>query len=147
MEEEKKGKGFVVKDRRLFGESGEARPDDTKTDVPPGDAQEEPPKATGASERTEEGPSPSEEDGFLPEVNFANFILSLGTTAFYHFGDLPDEAEGKAEKNLAAAKQTIDLLSMLESKTKGNLDKDEQALLEGILYELRLRFVKETTSK
>jgi len=147
MEEEKKGKGFVVKDRRLFGESGEARPDDTKTDAPPRAAQEEHPKSTGASERTEEQPSPSEEGGFLPEVNFANFILSLGTTAFYHFGDLPDQAGGTAEKNLAAAKQTIDLLSMLESKTKGNLDKDEQALLEGILYELRLRFVKETTSK
>jgi len=147
MEEEKKGKGFVVKDRRVFGESGEARPDDTKTEAPPKAAQEEHPKATGASEKAEGSPSSSEGEGFLPEVNFANFILSLGTTAFYHFGDLPDQAGGQAEKNLAAAKQTIDLLSMLESKTKGNLDKDEQALLEGILYELRLRFVKETTSK
>ncbi|HOG18055.1 MAG TPA: DUF1844 domain-containing protein [Syntrophales bacterium] len=147
MEEEKKDKGFVVKDRRLFGESGEARTETTRTDEPPKAPQEERPKAAGGQEETSEGPPPSPEDGFLPEVNFANFILSLGTTAFYHFGDLPDRDGGKAEKNIAAAKQTIDLLSMLKSKTEGNLDKDEQALLEGILYELRLRFVKETTSK
>jgi hypothetical protein len=147
MEEEKKGKGFVVKDRRVFGESGEARTEDAKTEPAPKASEREEPKATGGREKAVEEPPLSAEDGFLPEVNFANFILSLGTTAFYHFGDLPDQAGGKAEKNIAAAKQTIDLLSMLKSKTEGNLDKDEQALLEGILYELRLRFVKETTSK
>ncbi len=147
MEEEKKGKGFVVKDRRVFGESGETRTEEAKTDPAPKAPQREEPKAAGTAGGTDAEPSPSEEDGFLPEVNFANFILSLGTTAFYHFGDLPDQAGGHAEKNLAAAKQTIDLLSMLKSKTEGNLDKDEHALLEGILYELRLRFVKETTSK
>jgi hypothetical protein len=63
----------------------------------------------------------------------------------YHFGDFPDPVTNEARRNLAAAKQTIDLLSILKAKTEGNLTADEKQLLEGILYELRLRFVKEKT--
>ena len=65
----------------------------------------------------------------------------------YHFGDFPDPATNEARRDLAAAKQTIDLLSILQAKTEGNLTADEKQLLEGILYELRLRFVKEKTKK
>jgi hypothetical protein len=61
----------------------------------------------------------------------------------YHLGDFPDPTTKKAERNLAAAKQTIDMLSMLRNKTTGNLDTDEKQLLEGILYELMIRYVKE----
>jgi hypothetical protein len=61
----------------------------------------------------------------------------------YHFGDFPDPVTKKAEKNLAAAKHTIDMLNMLKNKTAGNLDENEKELLEGILYELMMRYVKE----
>ena len=61
----------------------------------------------------------------------------------FHFGDFPEYEGGGAEKNLPAAKQTIDILDMLSEKTKGNLGADEQSLLQGVLYELKMRYVKE----
>jgi hypothetical protein len=77
------------------------------------------------------------------EVNFASFVLSLSTSAMYHFGDFPDPVSKKAERNLAAAKQTIDILTMLKDKTEGNLDEGEKSLIDGMLFELRMRYVKE----
>ena len=78
-----------------------------------------------------------------PAVSFAHFILSLGTTAAIHFGDLPDPATGEpGETNLAAASQMIDLIAMLQEKTRGNLEPAESKLLEDLLYDLRLRFVQ-----
>ena len=65
----------------------------------------------------------------------------------YHFGDFPDPVTKETRRNLPAAKQTIDILTLLKTKTEGNLDEDEKQLLGGILYELRMRFVKETTKK
>ena len=61
----------------------------------------------------------------------------------FHFGDFPDPVSKKAERNLAAAKQTIDILGMLQTKTTGNLDENEKSLLDGLLFELRMRYVKE----
>ena len=76
-------------------------------------------------------------------ITFAQFIISLGTTAAVHFGDLPDPVSGeKGEANLLAAAQMIDLLSMLQSKTTGNLEPAEAKLLDDLLYDLRLRFVQ-----
>ena len=100
------------------------------------------------AETAPEGAAASEaDDAPLPEINFASFIFSLSTTAMYHFGDFPDPVTKESRRNLAAAKQTIDILSILEAKTEGNLAEDEKQLLEGILYELRMRFVKEMTKK
>ena len=76
-------------------------------------------------------------------ISFAQFIISLGTTAAVHFGDLPDPSSGeKGEPNLVAAAQMIDLLSMLQSKTTGNLEPAESKLLDDLLYDLRMRFVQ-----
>ena len=78
-------------------------------------------------------------------ISFAAFVLSLAHTAAVHFGDIPDPMSGqKAETNLPAAQQMIDILSLLEAKTRGNLTAEERQLLEQILYELRLRFVEVT---
>ncbi|HAJ27025.1 MAG TPA: DUF1844 domain-containing protein [Syntrophus sp. (in: bacteria)] len=82
-------------------------------------------------------------EGYLPEVNFMNLILSLSTTAMFHFGDYPDPASGKASKNLAAAKHTIDTIGMLKAKTEGNLEDHEKTLIDTVLFELRMRYVKE----
>jgi len=140
MEEEKKEKGFVIKDRRHFDESGTTR------EEPEAGADREKPADGPADARTEKGPADAEEAP-LPEMNFAGFILSLSTTAMFHFGDFPDPVTKEAKRNLVAAKQTIDILNILEAKTKGNLDEDEKQLMEGILYELRMRYVKEMSSK
>ena len=76
-------------------------------------------------------------------INFAAFVLSLAHTAAVHFGDIPDPVSGqKSEVNLPAAQQMIDILALLEEKTRGNLTAEERQLLDQILYELRLRFVE-----
>jgi hypothetical protein len=78
-----------------------------------------------------------------PNINFASFVLSLAATAAVHFGDrLEPGVHEQGEVDLGAAGQMIDILSMLEDKTRGNLTADEQQLIEGVLYELRLRFVE-----
>src|SRR5919201_1651233 len=75
-------------------------------------------------------------------ISFAAFVLSLAHTAAVHFGDIPDPVSGqKSETNLPAAQQMIDILALLELKTRGNLSAEERQLLEQILYELRMRFV------
>ncbi len=143
MEEEKKDKGFVIRDRRLFDESGEARRED------PAPAENAGAETSGAGEGVPAGgpqPAAEETEGYLPEVNFMNFILSLSTTAMFHFGDFPDPASGQAKKNMAAAKHTIDTIAMIETKTRGNLDGNEKSMLDAILFELRMRYVKESSN-
>jgi hypothetical protein len=82
------------------------------------------------------------------ELNFSAFVISLASSAAVHFGDLADASTGERQPpNLPAAKQMIDLLSLMEQKTKGNLDADEQQLLTQVLYELRLRFVQAATDE
>jgi hypothetical protein len=79
-----------------------------------------------------------------PGLPFAAFVLSLASTAAIHFGDLPDPASGEraARPNLEGAAQMIDILEMLEQKTRGNLTAEEREILGQVLYELRLRFVE-----
>ena len=76
-------------------------------------------------------------------VTFAGFILSLATTAAVHFGDIADPSTGeRTQPNLVAAAQMIELIALLQDKTKGNLSEDEARLVEDLLYELRMRFVQ-----
>ena len=82
-----------------------------------------------------------EHDG--DSISFAAFVLSLAHTAAVHFGDIPDPVSGqKSEVNLPAAQQMIDILALLEEKTRGNLTAEERQFLDQILYELRLRYVE-----
>jgi Domain of unknown function (DUF1844) len=81
-------------------------------------------------------------------LTFTAFVLSLASSAAIHFGDLPDPLSGgKAEMNLEGAAQMIEILSLLEQKTRGNLTTDERQLLEQVLYELRMRFVEAKSSE
>jgi DNA-nicking Smr family endonuclease len=142
MEAEKKEKSFVIKDKRIFDESGDVRKEtETLTQEKPLETKAEKAQQPPVEESQE---PPTEE--YLPEMNFANFVLSLSTTTMYHFGDFPDPVSRKAEKNLIAAKQTIDILGLLQTKTEGNLDENEKSLLDGLLFELRMRYVKEKGS-
>jgi uncharacterized protein DUF1844 len=77
-----------------------------------------------------------------PQLSFTAFVLSLASTAAIHFGDLPDPVTGQpGEPNLPAATQMIEILTLLEQKTRGNLTAEERQVLEQVLYELRMRFV------
>lgn len=154
MGEESKEKGFVIKDRRLFDESGAVRAEEGRTEErkpAPGveEPQVPPEEKAPPEEKTppEEETPPQQEEQVFPEINFTGFIFSLSTTAMYHFGDFPDPVTKETRKNLPAAKQTIDILSILRTKTEGNLDEDEKQLLDGILFELRMRFVKEMSKR
>jgi hypothetical protein len=80
----------------------------------------------------------------LPAINFATFIFSLNSSALVQLGMMEDPMTGENVKNLPLAKQTIDILSMLEEKTRGNLAADEAAMLKNILYDLRIHYVKES---
>ncbi len=86
--------------------------------------------------------SDAEEQILLPEVTFSSFIVSLSTAALVHLGEMEEPGTGAKGKNLPMAKHTIDTLAMLQDKTKGNLDDEEKALLDHILFDLRLKFVK-----
>lgn len=76
------------------------------------------------------------------EINFATFVLSLASSAQVHLGLVPNPATKKTEVALHLAKQTIDILEMIEKKTKGNLEENENKLLEQLLYELRMQYME-----
>jgi len=137
MEEEK---GFVIKDKRTFSpETGEPKPEASPQDERKKDSGDEP-----VASKKKEKPE-TEEPVQLPEVSFATFVFSLSSSALLHFGEIPDPTTGQKNRNLPMAKHTIDILGLLEEKTKGNLTEDETQLLKNILYDLRMRYVKQNT--
>ena len=138
MSDEKKD--FEVKDRRIFsGENREAEAAGEKTSAAA--STDDQAQASSAAEKTKA--TETREAPPLPEINFATFVVSLNASALMHLGKIEDPSTGQTDKNLPMAKQTIDILSMLEEKTAGNLTKDEENLLKSILYDLRIIYVKE----
>ncbi|MGB5746052.1 MAG: DUF1844 domain-containing protein [Desulfobacterales bacterium] len=145
MSEEKKD--FEVKDRRIFSQDGQ-NTESADEETPAAPKEEEPAASSTEETRESEAAETSPTDGPdqsapLPEINFATFVVSLNASALLHLGAIEDPTTGKMDKNLPLAKQTIDILSMLEEKTAGNLSKDEEGLLKNILYDLRIIYVKE----
>ena len=120
-------KGFVVKDRRIFtDENKEAEAKDEGTQTQPSTDEKVQSEPTAAKTRAPEAPEPSKSDASeeqpqFPEINFPTFVVSLNASALLHLGAIEDPTSGQKAKNLPMAKQTIDILSMLEEKTAGNL--------------------------
>jgi len=144
MSEEKKE--FVVKDRRIFaGDSKDSEA--SKTEKPPenGKPKEQPLEKPSADASSAEAASADgmEDETQLPEINFITFVLSLNASALVNLGMVENPATQTTVKNLPLAKQTIDILGMLQEKTRGNLSADEENLIKHMLYELRLIYVKE----
>ncbi|MFO7554064.1 MAG: DUF1844 domain-containing protein [Desulfobacterales bacterium] len=130
-------KDFIIKDKRMFAEWDKDQ-----------DKKEEKPKPLDEKARAEEPkkaavPEEDKEDIQLPEINFATFIFSLNHSVLVHLGVIEDPVSGKMAKNLPLAKQTIDILGMMEEKTRGNLTNDEEKMLKNILYDLRMIYIKE----
>jgi hypothetical protein len=127
---ETEDKGFTVKDRRSFGEEGDLK--ETKQAEKP--APEKKPK--------DEPKAPP-----LPEVNFNSLIFSLSSSALLALGEIADPQTGEKREDLPMAKHSIDIISMLKDKSKGNLDNEEQKFIDSMLADLRLRYVKAVNSK
>jgi len=85
---------------------------------------------------------PSADRMQMPKINFTTFVLSLNSSALVNLGIEKDPISGALSVNLPIAKQTIDIIAMLEEKTRGNLAEDEQRLLSHVLYELRILYIK-----
>jgi hypothetical protein len=128
-EEEIQGQGFIIKDKRTFDAKGEIKDKSEKTEI----------RKDEGKEKTKEEKKSSAP---LPEINFSSFLLSLSSSTLLHLGEIADPQSGEKKKDLALAKQSIDIINLLKDKTKGNLTQEEEKLLEHLLYDLRMRFVK-----
>jgi hypothetical protein len=82
--------------------------------------------------------------GQMPKLDFSTFVMSLSSTVLVHLGEIPDLQTGKESVNIPLAKQTIDILGMIQEKTKGNLTCEEERLIRDLLFELRVKFVQRT---
>jgi len=138
MSEEEQSFSFVDK-RRM-------RPDDEESSEPAAPAPEEP-SAVAKEEPSSTAEAVPESGGpEAPPIDFVTFILSLSSSAAYHMGGFQDPVSGKTSVNLDLAKQTIDIIAMLEEKTRGNLTEDESKLVSHALYDLRMQFVEASKS-
>ncbi len=121
-------KGFVIKDKRIFPQG-------------PGSAEQQEEQKPGEEVSGEKKEPEEETTDQLPEITFSTFIFSLSSSALFHLGEVPDPGTGDKKEDLPLAKQTIDILGMIDEKTKGNLTSDEKNLLSNILYDLRMRYI------
>ena len=126
---------FKVTDKRKFTSAGEPRGESSETI---GEVAAPQAKAPTAPKAAPENPTPPE----AFQMTFETLVMSLSSTAMVQLGLIPDPGTNQPEQNLPAAKQTIDILEILQQKTKGNLDESESKLLDNILYELRMTFLE-----
>jgi len=129
--------GFKVEDKRLFNADGTPVADPEIAQSGGSEESKESEEKNGARDRPD---SSRKESGKVP-IDFSTFVLSLATTAMANLGEVPDPATGKPAENLDAAQQIIDILTMLQAKTRGNLEPDEDDLIENLLYELRMKYL------
>ncbi len=136
-ENRKPATGFKVTDRRMF------TPDGEPIAAPPEAAPPKPEPERQAPPR-EQPSEPRRQSGTRGAMDFSTFVISLATSAMAYLGEVPDPATGQSMQNLEGAQQMIEILSILQEKTRGNLDAEEGQLLEEVLYELRMKFLAKT---
>ena len=154
---EEKEKAFKVDDRRRFSPEGELKPEhrgaDDQPASPTGAAE-----AAGASGQKDasartvrqspqagadaSGAGAPGHDAAAAEISFSTFVVGLSTQALFHLGEIPDPATGQHARDLAGAQQLIDILGMIQEKTRGNLEPGEQSLIQAILFDLRMKYVE-----
>ena len=130
-------KAFTVKDRRAFAPDSADGRDQEKAAESVVDGK------TEKKESKDDRPKTAKTESPLPAINFATFIFSLNSSALMQLGMIEDPVSGEKTRNLPMAKQTIDIIGMLEEKTRGNLSGDEENMLKHMLYDLRMLYVKE----
>ena len=120
--------GFVIRDRRGSGAGSE-----------------QPASPSAAAHEAHSAPTPGTETGSGVPVTFASFVISLGSSSLMLMGEQLDPQQPAMPVNLPQAKEIIDLLSVLDAKTKGNLSTEEQTVLRDMLYALRMKYVSLTS--
>ena len=136
MSKEQEDQGFRITDKRPFTEDGErqqnvpAEESSGAQDAP--SSTEEPQPAAGG---------PEEAAGEDAKIDFPSYVLSYYTQGLVLLGEVPNPYTKKKEEDLKAARHTVDILTLLQEKTKGNLTQDENQLLESVLYELRMKYM------
>ena len=135
--EDEEHKGFQIRDRRRFTETGEPRANASVEESP-----DPRPEETGGGSAAAAQPS---HDAEPPgEISFSTFLVSLSTQALMCLGEIPNPATGQVEIDLLAVQELIDIIGMLQEKCRGNLDPAESRLIEKILFDLRMRYVEKT---
>jgi hypothetical protein len=124
-----KEEGFVIRDRRGSSSAGADHP------VPHPSEKDVPPTSTASGA----------ESGSGVPVSFSSFVISLGSSSLMLMGEQLDPQQPPMPVNLPQAKEIIDLLSVLDAKTKGNLNTEEQTVLRDMLYALRMKYVSLTS--
>ena len=136
-DEQDKQHEFTVKDKDKDCSTPDGQ---TKEEGP--QAEDNPPQQEEAQDQgaPEQEQEPQAQSAPLPNIDFSTFILSLSTSVLVHLGEAA-HPDGAKHKDLALAKQTIDILGLLKEKTGGNLTDEEQELIDNLLYDLRLRYI------
>jgi len=136
MSKDQEEQGFRITDKRAFTEDGERQ-----QSAPV----EEPSKAGEAPDSGKAPEAPLGGPEALPgadiKIDFQSYIISYYTQGLVLLGEVPDPYTQKKEENLQGAQHIVDLLTLLQEKTKGNLSQDENQLLESVLYELRMKYM------
>jgi hypothetical protein len=162
-EEEEKGRGFKVADRRRFSPEGETKPEVEDQPAPeavkPSEKLSQPQHAPAephvhgapaqgaqaeASTAYQQAASaqPGAPDLGSQDLTFASFVVGLSTEALALMGEMPHPATGERMHDLVGAQQIIDIVGLLQDKTRGNLSHDEDTLLDAILFDLRMKYVE-----
>ena len=126
--------GFIIRDKR------------GKTEAEPPPAPE-PASATSVHDTPSQSHEADTQQSIQPPVSFSSFVFSLGTSALMLMGETLDPQQPTMPVNLPQAKEIIDILSILETKTKGNLSSEETSVLGDMLYTLRMKYVELTSGK
>ncbi len=138
MSKDQDEQGFRVTDKRIFREDAE------RETAPSADSATESrstrPETQGAESPRQEAPP-----GTGARIDFPSYVLSYYTQGLVLLGEVPNPYTNKKEEDSEAARHTIDILTMLEEKTKGNLSNEEEQLLGSVLYELRMKFMAKTS--
>ncbi len=133
MSEEEQG--FIVRDKRGRTETTESEPSPAPTPETSPDSSLDPSFSAQSPQSEEAG----------PPVTFSSFVFSLGTSALMLMGESLDPQQPSMPVNLPQSKEIVDILSMLETKTKGNLSPDEASVIGDMLYTLRMKYVERTS--
>ena len=135
-------RGFVIRDRRGGGAESDSRPsaDAGRTESSGGGTA--PPQQADTT-----GQADDAQTQHIPPINFPSFVYSMGTSALMLLGEAPGQGSTSQAPNLAHAQEIIDILTMLKTKTKGNLTHEEEILLEEMLYALHVKFVEKAGAK
>ena len=149
MDEPEQNEGFKVTDKRRFSSEGETRPEDEARPNDQAEGHTEAPTTSESAEavKTETtSDTGGEQTEALPPLDFSAFVLSLANTALFQLGLVRVPEQNEPMKDLQGARQTIDLIALLEEKTRGNLTDQESKILSETLYQLRMAFVEASKS-